>query len=151
MAADHHRVTLVVGNSRLGRQQLNALPKRTGDSSLSDDELLLFDMLFDSNASVAQLSSSVYPIHMNCKHNHSLDDGELSNTIDSLLSRQLIRSVGNSAKSQCTIYSLTESGGLLWERERQPNWSQYVNTSIRHDVTKGTGDFLIGFNRSIVR
>ena len=86
-------------------------------------------MLFDCNASLAQLSGSAYAIHMNCEYNHLLGDDELSDVIDSLLSRNLIRLVGNSANSLVPIYSLTESGGELWELERRPLWNRYVATS----------------------
>ena len=86
-------------------------------------------MLFDCNAGVSQMSSSVYAIHMNCAYNHSLDDSDLSSTIDSLLSRSLIHLCGNSASSTEPVYSLTESGGELWELERRPDWTRYVRTS----------------------
>ncbi len=118
---------------------METLPKRTGASNLSDDELLLFDMLFDCNASTTQMSSSVYANHMNCAYNHSLDDTGLADTIDSLLSRNLIHPIGNSVNTTGPAYSLTESGGELWERERRPEWMRYVTTS-----QKELGNFPIG-------
>jgi hypothetical protein len=121
---------------------LNTLPTRTGDSDLSDDELLVFDMLFDCNASADQLSASVYGIHMNCEYNHSLDDGELSETIASLLSRNLIRPVGKSANSPAIVYSLNESGGKLWELERRPAWNHYVTTSQKELGTFSAGSIV---------
>jgi hypothetical protein len=118
---------------------MNALPTRTGNSDLSDEELLLFDMLFDSNATAAQMSSTNYPCHMNCGYNHSLSDADLSCTIDSLLSRNLIRLIGNSSDSTAPIYSLTESGGERWEVERRPDWNRYVTT-----LQSGPGTHLMG-------
>ena len=95
-------------------------------------------MLFDCNASAKQMSSSTYPVHMNCEYNHSLDDVSLGHAIDSLIDRNLLRMTGNSAKSTDTVYSLTESGGEMWELARQPNWMRYVTTSqniIGHNPT----------------
>ena len=107
----------------------SALPNRTGISELTDNELLLFDMLFDSNANATQMSSSVYAEHMNCEYNHTLDDETLQRTLDSLTSRKLIHPVGNSKMTDSVVYSLTGTGGKLWEIERKPDWLRYVATS----------------------
>ena len=112
-----------------GPRELQALPQRTRESDLSDDELLLFDMMFDCNASASQMSSSAYAAHMNCDYNHSLDDAALHETIASLLSRKLIRSIGNTANSMEWRYALSDSGGKLWELERQPDWQRYITTT----------------------
>lgn len=95
-------------------------------------------MLFDCNASEPQMSSSVYAEHMNCEYNHSLDDVSLRQTIDSLIDRNLLHMIGNSVNATDTAYSLTESGGEMWELERQPDWTRYVTTSqniIGHNPT----------------
>lgn len=118
------------------------LRARTGITNLSDDELLLFDMLFDCSARPDQLSASAYAIHMNCDYTHSLNDRELSDALCSLLSRCLVRVVGNSANSNAPTYSLTETGGALWELERQPNWNQYVTTSQKQLGTFSTGSIV---------
>lgn len=123
-------------------RELQILPKRTGESGLSDDELLLFDMMFDFNASETQLSSSVYAQHMNCGYNHSLDDVALGHTIDSLLDRNLIHLIGNSVDSTDIIYSLTESGGKLWEIERQPDWQRFITTSQTMIGSNSTGSIV---------
>jgi hypothetical protein len=85
--------------------------------------------MFDCNASATQMSSSVYAEHMNCDYNHSLDDTSLRQTIDSLVSRNLISAIGNSASSNDRRYVLTEYGGELWELERRPDWQRYVTTT----------------------
>jgi len=99
-------------------------------------------MLFDRNARTDQLSASAYAIHMNCDYSHSLNDDELSAAICSLLSRNLVRFVGNSANSHAPTYSLTEAGGALWELERKPNWKQYVTTSQKQLGTFSTGSIV---------
>lgn len=72
------------------------------------------------------MSLSVYPEQMNCDYCHSLDDAALQRTIDSLLTRRLIRSIGSSTE---TRYSLTEAGGQMWEAERRPDWDRFVTMS----------------------
>lgn len=96
-------------------------------------------MLFDCYASMTQMSSLVYAEHMNCDYNHALNDADLFDTINSLLARNLIHLIGNSGNSKAPIYSLTASGGKLWELERRPNWNRYVSTS-----QKLLGSFLVG-------
>lgn len=109
-------------------------------------------MLFDCNAGIAQMSASVYAEHMNCEYNHSLDDAGLSDTIGSLLSRDLIRRVGNSSNSTDPIYSLTESGGNFWELERRPDWNHYVTTSQKELGTFSTGSIVaLCVNESVGR
>ena len=95
--------------------------------------------MFDCNASASQMSSSVYSEHMNCGYSHSLDNAELHRTIDSLLSRNLIRPVSNTIIMTELRYVLTESGGKFWELERQPDWQSYIATS-----QKELGNFLTG-------
>lgn len=99
-------------------------------------------MLFDCSASVSQMSSSVYAEQMNCDYNHSLDDIELQSVIDSLHSRNLIHPIGNTVNSVETAFTLTESGGELWERERQPDWQCYVTTSQKELGSFPTGSII---------
>ncbi len=120
-------IVAVIGSCRRPNE-LQALPPRTNKSDLSDDELLLFDMMFDGNASASQLSSNVYSLHLNCLYSHSLDDAELHETLNSLLSRKLIVPIGDPLKSNETRYALTEKGGRMWELERKPDWQRYVST-----------------------
>ncbi|MEO1527243.1 MAG: hypothetical protein AAFX06_17525 [Planctomycetota bacterium] len=110
---------------------MKTLPPRTGETDLTDDELLLLDMLFDRNARGDQLSSAVYELHMNCGYNHSLDDDQLLETLSSLRSRNVLRLIGNTSTTETPVYSLTESGGGLWEQERRPDWRAFVTTLQR--------------------
>ncbi len=98
-------------------------PPRTRNTDLSDDELLLFDMMFDGNASASQLCSTVYSLHLNCDYSHSLDETALLETLNSLLSRRLIVRSGAPLNSDETRYALSDEGGRLWDLERKPNWN----------------------------
>lgn len=129
---------------------LQTPPKRTGKSDLSDNELLLFDMMFDCNASKTQLSSSVYAEHMNCDYNHSLDDTDLNQTIEKLLSRKLIQRIGNTLDSNKPRYTLSETGGELWEIERKPDWQCFVATSQKELGNFSTGSIIAWCTDEIV-
>ena len=98
--------------------------------------------MFDSNASASQMASTVYAEHMNCGYSHSLDDDGLRATIDSLLSRNLIQAIGSSVNTTEPRFSLTESGGEIWELERQPDWQRYVTTSQRELGNFPTGSIV---------
>lgn len=112
------------------------IPKRTNATQLSDDELLLFDFLFDKTLSFHHLRIADYSFHMNCSYSHHLNDGELLFTLESLVDRGLLHrkfgqiwDVGANTCSEGFRYTLTENGGKLWELERQPVWDRYVETS----------------------
>jgi hypothetical protein len=110
-------------------------PSRTNATDLSDDELLLFDFLFDMRLAFHHLRIEDYSFHMNCLYSHSLDDSDLELTLASLVSRGFLRChVGKVWRVETRdyvdgkIYSMTESGGHLWELERLPDWDRYLAT-----------------------
>ena len=128
------------GDGRRYREQnptkMQIPPRRTNATNLSDDELLLFDLLFDKSAHFDQLRSDVYPFHMNCSYSHCLNNADLELTLASLEARGLLNCrVGKIWRIDIRdyvdgkIYALTESGGHLWELERLPDWDRYLTTS----------------------
>jgi hypothetical protein len=66
---------------------MDILPRRSGVTELSDDEFLLFDLLFTVGVENAFLRQQAYPVHMNLRYTHGLDDGQLEGTVQSLQSR----------------------------------------------------------------
>jgi hypothetical protein len=66
------------------------LPKRTNATDLTDNELLLFDFLFDTSLAFHHLRTDDYSFHMNCTYSHSLDDDRLRVTLASLVDRRLL-------------------------------------------------------------
>ena len=112
------------------------LPKRTNATDLTDDELLLFDFLFDKSLALHQMRIADYSFHMNCLYSHSLDDEKLRLTLNSLVERRLlhekIEPIFNFETrdwSNGPRYTLTETGGTLWDRERTPDWNCFVATA----------------------
>ena len=112
------------------------LPKRSNATDLTDNELLLFDFLFDKSLAFHHLRIEGYSFHMNCRYSHSLDDDRLRITLASLVDRRLLNeiispifNVETRDWSHGPRYTLTESGGDLWDRERKPDWNSFVATA----------------------
>lgn len=107
---------------------MNQPLRRTRETTLSDDQLLLFDMLFDGYWQADALSSQTYALNMNVGYSHSLSDRSLQSTLqDFLVSKLVWRKPGGSAGKD--IYTLSDNGGHLWEKERKPDWSSFVVTT----------------------
>jgi hypothetical protein len=101
--------------------------RRTGVTDLTDDELLLFDVLFDKSAPFRLLRKSVFGDQWNCR-SHNLDDDQLRDAIDrfcaaGVLESELIPWPDNETQLS---YRLTPQGGQLWETERAPVWDRYA-------------------------
>jgi len=62
-----------------------------------------------------------YPFHMNCRYTHSLDSRGTDSTLDSLLERKLVQ-------FESGAFTLSPSGGRLWEIERRPDWNLFIYT-----------------------
>lgn len=114
---------------------MQTLPRRTNATNLSDDELLLFDFLFDQSLSFHHLRIEDYSFHMNCLYSHSLTDADLELTLASLVARGFLNCrVGKIWRMETRnyvdgkIYTMTDSGGHLWELARRPDWDRYVAT-----------------------
>ena len=109
-------------------------PARTGKTSLTDDELLLFDFLFNCKAAFHHLRMENYGIHLNVLYTHNLQRRALEKTIGALIKSGLLfrddfehpfAQMENYPPDEWTYYGLTEAGGRLWEAEREPVWECY--------------------------
>ncbi|NOY41488.1 MAG: hypothetical protein GXP26_06595 [Planctomycetes bacterium] len=108
------------------------LPRRTGATELTDDELLLFDFFFDKPAAAHLVRRGQYPIHMNVRYSHGLDDQQLQKTLSDLCQRQLItRESDPEYFDGDWMYGLSPAGGALWEIERRPIWARYCEVNSK--------------------
>ena len=103
--------------------------ERTNKTNLSEDELIIFDVLFASNVPIVALKGGDdFSLIFNyCSHN--LDIDELVDTINSFVSREFVHlelTAIKRTKRIITFVGLTEKGGKLWEEERGPDWEKYV-------------------------
>ena len=60
------------------------LPERTGATTLSDDELLLFDCMFDGRVERRLLERDHYSFQWNVPYCHQLDSDRLTDGADAL-------------------------------------------------------------------
>ncbi len=103
--------------------------KRTNETYLSDDELIIFDLLFDTNDTVNSLiGGKDFELHHNYQ-SHNLNVIQLKDTFDKFVNDGLMRLklvVPGKIEKILTYVGLTEKGGVLWEKERCPLWEKFV-------------------------
>lgn len=97
---------------------------RKGKTKLSDDELIIFDSIFDSSCSIDQLRRKGFDERFNFSFKHSLKDKDLSICLKNLELQSLIR-IREENDSKKSFVELTAKGGKLWEKEREPIWEKY--------------------------
>lgn len=108
---------------------MTQLPARTGITDLTDDQLLLFDFLWDCYVPRRFLDSGSYSIHMNVAYSHGLTGKQIDRTIEQMFERNLI-----TCRESCPdAFTLTPKGGAIWEAERQPDWSRYIAEHGSHN------------------
>lgn len=109
-------------------QQLNAahamsnLPYRTNATSLSDDELIILDAIFDGGASFELLRRSSFHPQWNLGYAHNLNDEELRCRLRRLCEQSILKTEYDCRR---TYYCMTPTGGDLWSQERCPSWDRY--------------------------
>jgi hypothetical protein len=100
--------------------------KRTHATSLSDDELILLDVIFDGPAPLRMLRQSMFWDYWN-RQPHNLDDHQLRDTLDLFCeARILVSELFTWRNETRPCYGLTPHGGELWESERTPVWDRYA-------------------------
>ncbi|MEM7198876.1 MAG: hypothetical protein AAF628_01325 [Planctomycetota bacterium] len=123
----------------MGAAEYDALPPRTHQTDLTDDELLLADFVFCHRVCAKDLHRGIYAAHNNCGNTHGLSDEALAPVLDALVERGLFDRE-DSHRPDWVSYGLTPKGGALWERERQPDWSRFVMARYEcgDDATNGS-------------
>jgi hypothetical protein len=109
-------------------------PYRTGTTSLTSDQLVLLDALFDKNMSPRLLSKDGFLLQFNLGYAHSLEDAALERSIESMCEDGILERFS----SHLGIESIrvTRRGGELWSQERCPVWDRYCMDSYR-DTLRG--------------
>jgi predicted transcriptional regulator len=115
--------------------------KRTNKTNLLDEELLILDILFNSNDAFESLVKENYASWHNLRYSHNLDGGTLREMIEKLIDHGIIRSHTSGPGNQ-EFYALTEGGGKWWEAERAPDWQRYCTDSSTVDEN-GTWTLLV--------
>lgn len=89
---------------------------------MTDDELILLDVLFDGSASFPLLRRDVFEQQWN-RRSHNLSDYELVDVLTKLIKRGYL---GTDEEGGVEYFELTAKGGSAWERERLPVWDRYA-------------------------
>jgi hypothetical protein len=98
-------------------------PHRTGETWLSDDQLVLLDALFKGyKTAVRLLQRSSFNAQWALGYAHELDDTALKSNIRLLCENGVL-----ALKNDCdeTRLQITCKGGELWSCERRPVWERY--------------------------
>lgn len=106
--------------------------KRTHKTNLLEEELLILDVLFDSNDTFESLVKENFASWHNLPYSHDLDTGTLGKLINKLIGNGILRSTTPGPGTR-EFYGLTEIGGKLWEAERGPDWDKFCTDSSTMD------------------
>ena len=107
---------------------MSSVFQRTGRTRLDDDELMLFDALFDVWVGPDSLRRQHFREFSNLPYEHGLDDTALERTLSRLRAAGLVRRRRThvAATGRVMVWlGLTAKGGALWTRERRPDWARY--------------------------
>jgi hypothetical protein len=105
---------------------VSSLFKRTFSTSLSNDELILFDALFDVWDTPESLLPENFATAFNLAYTHDLDGAGVRTTIQGLIERGLIQCrVERTPTKEIMWLALTAAGGELWALEREPVWERF--------------------------
>lgn len=94
---------------------------RTSKTSLTDDELLILDVIFDGGAKPSMLRQRNFVEQWNSQ-SHSLTDDQLKSTIKQWLNDGVLEAHPN---DRGRYVAMTPAGGELWASERRPIWERY--------------------------
>jgi hypothetical protein len=110
---------------------MQKLPFRTNNTDLSQNELLLLDILFRGAAQLRSLRREHFRATWNW-HGHNLDDAELNLTIGRLCGRGIL---DTERAGDTTYVRLTQNGGRFWSLERCPVWERYATEGYDETIS----------------
>ena len=121
-------------------EQTMCLPRRTGITQLTDDELLLFDFMFDNRLEQRHLERDDYSFHMNVRYSHNLDSEQLREGLMRLAAQGLVVAKTDGG---ITRWTLTPLGGSQWELERQPRWDAFCCGASEKTLRSGRNAIMV--------
>jgi len=100
-------------------------PYRTGRTWLSDDQLVLLDVMFDCGVCIEALRRDTFQQDFNLQYGHGLDDAALTCNLRWLCEHGVL------STERRRVFHMTPAGGKLWSEERCPVWERYCDISNR--------------------
>jgi hypothetical protein len=101
---------------------MDELPFRTGRTWLTDDQLVLLDVLFDAGTFFRLLRREGFCGQWNLGYSHHLDDATLRCNLRWLCEHGVLMT---EPEGNETVFRMTAVGGELWSQERCPVWDRY--------------------------
>lgn len=100
---------------------------RTHSTELTEDELLILDVMFEYSVTYPMLRTCNFVPQFNAQP-HALDDESLKSTLVSF-ARRGITVVDDDVFQGDHYISISPKGGEFWASERQPKWERYCTDS----------------------
>ena len=125
---------------------MTLLPFRTNETLLTESDLIILDVLFNTSCELRFLRDSVFKKQWNLSYSHNLGDVALEDTIASLCQRGILVSEIDSDR---TLYKLTVGGGDLWSAERCPVWERYCTERYKTTIRQRTMMTVIAVSASV--
>ena len=97
-------------------------PFRTNKTWLTDDQLILLDVLFDGAAAFRLLRGKAFRGQWNLGYSHTLDDDQLQCNLRWLCEHGVL---DEERFRDETVFRMTAAGGAFWSQERCPVWKRY--------------------------
>jgi hypothetical protein len=104
------------------RKKMVELPFRTSKTWLTDEQLILLDVLFQGGASFDLLRDEGFREQFNLPYSHNLNDGQLQCQLRWLCERGVLEAKRDHDR---IVFHVTAAGGALWSQERCPVWERY--------------------------
>lgn len=115
------------------RQKMQNLPFRTGETWLTDGQLVLLDVMFEGfRISFPLLKSDHFSEQWNVNYSHDFSDEELLCNLHWLCEHGVIEM--NMEENQ-SLFEITRAGGDLWSKERRPLWDRYCTARWKEGYT----------------
>lgn len=105
---------------------MRKLPYRTRTTWLTDQQLILLDVMFDFSVRFRNLRDGDFREQWNVGYSHGLTDDELRCQLRWLCEHGVLETY---LADDGTRYRMTPSGLELWSKERSPVWSRYCRSS----------------------
>lgn len=111
------------------------LPFRTHSTWLSDDDLILLDVVFDRPASFRFLRRKKFHAQFNLGYLHNYNDDELRRRLLELCRRGILQAKISDSR---TSFQITAAGGELWSQERCPVWERFCTERYKETINGRT-------------
>ncbi len=107
-------------------------PKRSYETDLSDDDLILLDAILVGNFFVEDLFRANFKETTDFDYCHTLSDEAVIKTIDTFAMRKFVI-LRRNTDNKFSI-ALNDAGMKVWDDERHPDWDAYCNHQMAIDV-----------------